>query len=169
MSMSEQIGIPEQPNTISPETISVPEQRESLPIKKEEKKTDDASGAQVDPAAIVTNVQQDLPQPKVQKSETLERIEDIMEEDLADVYKNLPPEVKKEFREKGEEVAVEIEGMMHHVKIKSKQVFKALFGWMKIIPGVNKYFLKQEAKIKTDEIMHVKEELDKASHGQIDT
>ena len=110
-----------------------------------------------------------LPQSVSQKSETLEKIEDIMEEDLESVYQELPEEAKKVFREKGEETAVEIESMLHRVKLKSKDVFKLLFGWMKVIPSVNKYFLKQEAKIKTDEIMHVKEELDKASSGHIET
>jgi hypothetical protein len=108
-----------------------------------------------------------LPPQKVAKSETLEAIEDIMEEDLADVYKKLPDQAKKAFREKGEETATEIEGMMYKVKVKSKKVFKLLFGWLKIIPGVNKYFLQQEAKLKTDEIMHLKEDMDKTRKNQV--
>ena len=102
-----------------------------------------------------------VPPTKIKKSETLEKIEDIMEEDLGDVYQNMPLDVKEEFKEKGEETAEEIEGMLYHVKIKSQKIFKLLFGWMKIIPGVNKFFLKQEAKIKTDEIMDVKEDINK--------
>ena len=108
------------------------------------------------------------PVPKAKKSETLERIEDIMEEDLKEVYSHLTPEKKQEFRKKGEETAEEIEGMLFRVKIHSKKVFGLLFGWLKIIPGVNRYFLKQEAKLKTDEIMDIKEDLDRAKHGSMD-
>jgi len=29
--------------------------------------------------------------------------------------------------------------------------------WLKLIPGVNKFFLEQEAKIKTDEVLKLKQ------------
>ena len=108
-----------------------------------------------------------LPVSEEVKSETLEAIEDIMEEDLSEMYTTMPPQAKKEFRKKGEETAVEIEGLMYKVKVKSKKIFKLLFSWLKIIPGVNKYFLEQEAKLKTDEIMHIKEDINKGQQNKM--
>lgn len=102
-----------------------------------------------------------VPQIKPQKSEMLERIEDVMEEDLGKVYKDLPADVKEKFKHQGEATAEDIEGMLHHSKVKSKSIFRLLFSWLKIIPGINRYFLQQEAKLKTDEIMDIKEEFDK--------
>ncbi len=166
--MAEQPILPEsQPNQATPEQPKPVEQvAENISVSKEPVKP---TANLASPLPQTSTQKQDLPKAISQKSETLEKIEDIMEEDLGDVYQALPPEAKKVFREKGEETAVEIESMLHRVKLKSKDVFKLLFGWMKVIPSVNRYFLKQEAKIKTDEIMHVKEELDKASSGQIET
>jgi len=144
------------------------ETKESKPAKQElVEKKEPAVAAQA-PVAKPAAPTAAAPPPKAAKSETLEKIEDIMEEDLKEVYSHLTPEKKQEFRKKGEETAEEIEGMLFRVKIHSKKVFSLLFGWLKVIPGINKYFLKQEAKLKTDEIMDIKEDLDRAKHGSMD-
>ena len=101
------------------------------------------------------------PAPSSLKSEALRNIESVMEADLAEVYKTMPPDVKQEFRKKGEETATQIEKMLYQVKVHSKKIFQLLFIWLRIIPGVNKFFLEQEAKLKTDEIMRLKETMDK--------
>lgn len=95
------------------------------------------------------------------KSETLQNIESIMEERLKDVYKAMPPDAKAEFRAKGEVTAKEIETLMYKVKLQTKRIFQLLFDWLKVIPGVNKFFLEQEAKLKTDELIRLKQELEK--------
>ena len=43
--------------------------------------------------------------------------------------------------------------MVSAAKVHSKKILKAIVGWLKMIPGVNKFFLEQEAKIKTDKIL----------------
>lgn len=100
------------------------------------------------------------------KSETRVRVESVMEERLESVYKSMPGDVRATFKQKGEETAVEIESMLYKVKVHSKKVFTLLFNWLRIIPGVNKYFLEQEAKLKTDEIMRLKEEMDRTRTEQ---
>lgn len=150
---------PEQPKVPTPEAAPSPEKAE---VPKEIQKAPEKKPAELsEPAPERQPAAAALPQTKVKKSETLERIEDIMEEDLEEVYTELSSEKKQEFRQKGEETAKEIEGMMYKVKIKSKKIFKLLFGWLRVIPHVNKYFLEQEAKLKTDEIMHLKEDIEK--------
>ncbi|HDQ22414.1 MAG TPA: hypothetical protein ENN28_00375 [Candidatus Uhrbacteria bacterium] len=87
----------------------------------------------------------------------LEKIEDILEEDLEEIYFQMPPEKQAEFRQTGEETAGKIEALLHSTKIKIKKILDLIRDWLKIIPGVNKYFLDQEAKIKTDKILDIKE------------
>ena len=152
----------EQPKAAGPEGGAPAEQKEGVSVEKPSVATEKPAQKPqpTPPVPTAPAPAAAAPAPQVPKSETLEKIEDIMEEDLESVYKTMPPEVKREFREKGEEAAVEIEGMLFKVKVHSKKVFKLLFGWLKIIPGINRYFLKQEAKLKTDEILHLKEEID---------
>lgn len=94
--------------------------------------------------------------PPVKKSETLQNIEVILEEDLKDLYFDLPPQLQKDFKKKGEEAALKIEQLIKKIKVKAKEIFKLIIGWLKMIPGINKFFLEQEAKIKTEKIMRLK-------------
>jgi len=164
--------MPEQPQMPTPEGggESV-EKQEGKQIEQganeQEKKQAQSSTGTTIPKVAIPSTKQALPQSESQKSETLEKIEDIMEEDLETMYATLPEERKQLFRDKGEETAKEIEGLMYKVKVKSKKIFKLMFSWMKIIPGVSKYFLEQEAKLKTDELMHLKEEIDKQRQNQL--
>lgn len=87
------------------------------------------------------------------KSETLIKIEKILEEDLSEIYFKMPPEKQKKFKEKGEETASKIEKMIQAGKVIAKKILKLIRDWLKLIPGVNRFFLDQEAKIKTDKIM----------------
>ena len=90
------------------------------------------------------------------KSEALVKIENILEEDLGDVYFKMDPPRQQKFKTEGEKAAVKIEGLMKKTKVKAKKVFKLILRWLKNIPGVNRLFLKQEAKIKTDKILRLK-------------
>jgi hypothetical protein len=84
-------------------------------------------------------------------------IETILSEGLQDVYKNLDEKQKKIFREKGEETASKIEKLIQKVKFRTREIINLIKKWLKFIPGVSKFFLEQEAKIKTDKIMALKE------------
>lgn len=161
---------PDLPQMPTPEEGATPEKKEGQAFEQSADVQDKPIQKQtpVVPTIPATPAQSaPLPGAEGVKSETLEAIEDVMEEDLGDMYSSLPPQKKAEFRKKGEETAIEIEGMMYKVKVKSKKIFKLLFSWMKIIPGVNKYFLEQEAKLKTDEIMHIKEDINKGQQNKI--
>lgn len=89
-----------------------------------------------------------------------------MEEGLGEVYKTMPPAAQKKFKEEGEKAAAEIETLLYKVKVQTKKIFKLIFLWLRTIPGVNHYFLEQEAKLKTDEIIKIKEEMEKAKSEQ---
>jgi hypothetical protein len=92
------------------------------------------------------------------KSPVLEKIEDVLEEDLEDIYFQLPQDKQAEFAQKGEQTANQIETLLGHVKVNFGKILDLIKNWLRLIPGVNKYFLEQEAKIKTDKIIKIKEE-----------
>lgn len=87
------------------------------------------------------------------KDEVLTQVEKILEEDLENIYFNLPAETRQKFHDKGEETAGKIRMILGQAGIQVKKILNLIRDWLKIIPGVNKFFLEQEAKIKTDKIL----------------
>ncbi len=87
-----------------------------------------------------------------------EQIEDILEEDLTDVFLAMSPKDQQLFKAKGEETTSKIRELLNLTKDQTKKIFDLIRAWLKIIPGVNRFFLEQEAKIKTDKIKHLSEQ-----------
>lgn len=90
------------------------------------------------------------------KDPTLQKIEDILGEDLTDAFLRLSPDRQKSFKEKGEETASKIQQIIEGAKVNTKKIFDLIRKWLKMIPGINRFFLEQEAKIKTDKILSLK-------------
>ncbi|MFA7653736.1 MAG: hypothetical protein WCX97_01695 [Candidatus Magasanikbacteria bacterium] len=95
------------------------------------------------------------PLPKVRDEITV-KIEKIMSEDLLDVYQNLSPIARQEFKIKGEETASKIQELLQSTHVKVKKIFQLIVEWLKLLPGINRFFLEQEAKIKVDKILMLK-------------
>lgn len=110
------------------------------------------------PASIVTAPSKD----RLEKE-----IESVLEEDLADMYKSLPLEKQKEFREEGEKTAAAIRVLATHAKKHARKILHLIKRWLRLIPSVNRFFLEQEAKIKTDKIVLVAEEEDRRKEQKI--
>jgi hypothetical protein len=89
----------------------------------------------------------------VQKDPLLVDIENILASDLTDVFIKLPDDRKLAFKNKGEEIAVKISKMISSGKIKIGKILSWISQWLGMIPGVNKYFIEQEAKIKADNVI----------------
>lgn len=82
------------------------------------------------------------------------QIEAILEADLGEMYNNLTPKEQKAFKIKGEETTRSVFQLVYHKsKIKVKKIIKLIRNWLKLLPGINKFFLEQEAKIKADKIV----------------
>ncbi|MDA3840181.1 MAG: hypothetical protein PF572_03750 [Patescibacteria group bacterium] len=90
------------------------------------------------------------------QSEREKKIESILEVDLANVYLKLSPEDKILFKIQGEKTAKAINLLIDNTKIKVKKILVLIKDWLKMIPGVNKFFIEQLAKSKLDEIMKLK-------------
>jgi ethanolamine ammonia-lyase small subunit len=100
------------------------------------------------------------------KSPVLEKIEDILEEDLEQIYFAMPPQKQAEFNKVGEETATQINQLLQGVRVQARKILDLIVRWLKIIPGVNKYFLEQEAKIKTDELLKLRADQKQQEPGQ---
>ncbi|MDD3284428.1 MAG: hypothetical protein PHZ07_02435 [Patescibacteria group bacterium] len=83
------------------------------------------------------------------------KIENILEEGLSEFYMNMPEDKKLEFKEKGEETANKISILLKDVKVKVKKIIGLIIDWLNVVPKVNKFFVKQTAKIKTDKILEL--------------
>ena len=73
----------------------------------------------------------------------------------------------QEFKIKGEETAGKIRELLKSTHIKVKKIFRLIYEWLRLLPGVNKFFLEQEAKIKTDNIVLIQKEQDQARQTNI--
>ncbi|MFA5420549.1 MAG: hypothetical protein WC280_00780 [Patescibacteria group bacterium] len=96
---------------------------------------------------------------KVLTDEEVERgkkIEEILSEGLNDVYLSMSPQKQSEFKRGGEEAMVKINKVLSKTKFSVEKIINIIKDWLKIIPGVNRFFLEQEAKIKTDRILKLK-------------
>ena len=101
------------------------------------------------------------------KDEVTRDIENILSEDLTDLFLSLPDDKKLAFKQKGEETAGKIREMIGKGKVKIKKLFELIQDWLKIVPGVNQYFLEQEAKIRADKLLQYAQEQEKASSHQV--
>lgn len=100
----------------------------------------------------------------VPKDPLVAEVEAILEEDLTDAFLQLDPQAKQVFIQKGEEVAVEIGGLLGNAKKFADKIFGLIRDWLGLLPGVNRFFLEQEAKIKTDKLVVLAQE--EASRAQ---
>lgn len=146
--------IPEsEPGKISVEKISVPENEAKF---KEEKKVKE----------MVKPVKEIIEKAKPAKikakrtsteEETEKKIEEILEEDLEETYFQLPEDKREEFKKEGEETAWKITDiLLHKPRLYIIKVIGLIRKWLKLVPGVNKFFLEQETKIKTEKILEIK-------------
>jgi len=103
--------------------------------------------------------------PVPQKDATTLGVERILEEDLAETYAKMKPALKAKFRKEGERVTARIVAMVRDAKVKAREVLQLISNWLKLIPGANRFFLIQEAKIKTDKIVAMGEETKRNAGG----
>lgn len=109
-------------------------------------------------ATAVTDESQATAPAAIQKDEVTIEVEKILEDGLGEFVESMPEEAKVRFLSKGQEVSGQIAVMVRGFKVEVRRVVGLIKEWLLTIPGVNKFFLEQEAKIKTDRIL----ELEKA-------
>ena len=95
------------------------------------------------------------------KTPEFQKVEKVLEDGVAPFYEKMPRNLRISFKAKGEEVAREIEEILKSVKVQANKILQLIISWLKMIPGVNRFFIEQEAKIKTDKILLLKKEFDR--------
>ena len=90
------------------------------------------------------------------KDAKLIEIENVLEQDLAQIYFDLPPESKQIFKSEGELTARKINALLLETKVAAQKIVTLIVNWLAMLPGVNKFFIEQEAKIKADKILAMK-------------
>jgi len=111
-------------------------------------------------ASVVNDDDQEASIPVAVKTEEQKKVESILSDGLADLYTKLPDNRKDEFKQKGEETASQIVILMQATKVKFGKVVDLIKGWLSMIPGVNKFFLEQESKIKADRLIEYKNDME---------
>jgi len=109
--------------------------------------TESQTPAAIGPAGIVP-----LPQVKTQK-----QVENVLAGGLADIYLSLTPQKRQEFKKAGEQTASKINQLLAAAKINIGEIIRLIKKWLSLIPGMNQYFLEQEAKIKADELVKLRD------------
>lgn len=95
------------------------------------------------------------------QAKTQKQIERVMADGLESIYLSMPLETRRKFKKAGEETARKINQLLAQAKVKIGDIINLIKKWLMLIPGVNKYFLEQEAKIKADELMKLRSLNDK--------
>ena len=147
---------------------SKPEASEILDMGVEKELTPEQSpefgidtGKRVKEQMQEVNIPTIAPQPivnpaQVGPSDQKKKIEEILSTDLEEIYLKLPDNKKGEFKKTGEKTAQEINVLLSQTKVKIDKIINLIKKWLKLIPGVNKFFLEQEAKIKADKIIKLR-------------
>ena len=88
------------------------------------------------------------------KDRMVQEIESVLSEGLEELYKQLSPEERTKFKAKGEETARTLRDLLSQTKINAVKVLRAISDWLKVLSDrANKFYLEQEAKIKTDKLI----------------
>jgi len=142
-----------------------PESQPSLDTEQAELKSETEQGPQEQqpvptetvskPKARLPSLRRPIPKIPNLKDEVTVKIEKIMEDGLGDAFSRLSPIAQQEFKIKGEQTANKINELLRATHIKVKKIFRLIVEWLRILPGVNRFFLEQEAKIKTDKIIEL--------------
>jgi len=83
-------------------------------------------------------------------------IDNILAEGLNEVFIKMNPAQQAVFKKTGEETVTKISKLLMETKVRVNKIVDLIRKWLKLIPGVNKFFLEQEVKIKADKIMKLK-------------
>ena len=149
---------------VKPEETALPAEAEKMPLPEvypeQEKPMGKVEIPEVKPAprrAIFIRKKTDETQQILEPSETVQEIEAILSEGLEEAYQSLPDNLKDKFREEGRQTASKIEKIISAAKIVVNTIVELIRRWLMIIPGVNRFFLEQEIKIKTDKILALAE------------
>lgn len=130
-------------------------ERPNLDLEKPKEVAEPKMEAPVQPApvSVVKTVQLITPY-----EERRRNIEMTLAKNLEEIYLSMPLDKRAEFKRVGEETSEKINQLLEKTKVNLGKIVTLIRKWLAMLPGVNKLFLEQEAKIRADEIMKFKRE-----------
>lgn len=138
------------PEVSHPETPEgAGEKRERKSVSPPERPTQEKSKAEGKPALAPVVA----PTHSGGKSPLQQEIENVLEEGLLPMYQDLTVKQRKQFKHEGERIAILIEKILQKTKVKIIELIRLIRRWLQLLPGVNVFFLEQEAKIKAEKLM----------------
>ena len=144
-------------NVATPEAIEV-----EATVEYGESIKQESGESERDQERLSVNVENELPtrssiapQDKTspEKSKLLTGIEVILAQDLGDAYLAMNEQKRIAFKKRGEEIAQKVQQMAQKGRFHVRKVLRWIRDWLRMIPGVNNFFLEQEAKIKADQLL----------------
>jgi hypothetical protein len=152
----EKIILPEVPvQESSPERIEVPASPEGLSENISDFRKGEKSKQELQKSSFRDALAKVSSLPKTGDSERQKKIDTILEDGLGEIFLKMPNVQQVTFKEEGERTVRKIDTLMSKAKVSAKKIFRLIKRWLAMIPGVNHFFLEQEAKIKTDRIMKI--------------
>ena len=88
-----------------------------------------------------------------------QEIDAFLSDGLSETFLAMSPDKQKIFKEEGEKTAKKINILLDATKINLNKIVDLIRRWLSLITGVNRFFLDQEAKIKADKIIKIKNKI----------
>lgn len=152
---------------INPESLATPEKNQEniiTPEIIERKNTETIEEKNEKPAnkveaTVKDEVENQIPTGRVLSfhQRRAQEIDKILADGLHDTFLSLNPQKQLEFKRVGDETVIKINQLLDKSKVKVDKIIDLIKKWLKIIPGINHFFLEQEAKIKADKIINIKD------------
>lgn len=93
---------------------------------------------------------------QIRKDKRKKEIEAALAANLDEFYLQMNQDKRREFKIAGEKTAAKINELLDEARIRARKIADLIKKWLSLIPGISRYFLEQETKIKTDEILRIK-------------
>lgn len=150
------------PTQKMPQEAVAPDRGAEAPLEKGERRAtppaEHASVTEQHPPVVPVSPpsQTTVPVGAPEKSPLLQHIENILEEDLLSLYKELNPQQRKQFRAEGERTARSIEQLLRKAAVALLEIIRLIRRWLRLLRGANVFFIEQESKIKAERILALK-------------
>ncbi|MCK5416131.1 hypothetical protein KAI92_01745 [Candidatus Parcubacteria bacterium] len=140
---SEQVKTVQEKVDLNLEKVKIPDLKKNNQKESDAQSGDDGELGNITSTGTTNSIQE----------EQVKKIELILANGIEEFYREMDDRKKQEFKRVGEETAKKINKIMQSANFKVNKIIDLIKKWLKVIPGVNKFFVEQEAKIKADQII----------------
>ncbi|MDP3970921.1 MAG: hypothetical protein Q8P90_04430 [bacterium] len=144
-------------DSIMPEQLLQSEQETRVLDKAFDEQGLDKPAEQTDESPYVVTKsstrKDDIAEEDKNKTQVQIDLEELMVVGLGEAFQTMSPKEQEKFKEEGEKTAKKIEILIEKAKLTARKALALIRNWLRLIPGISKFYLEQEAKIKTEEVL----------------